>query len=157
MGTEDGVRRVIINADDFGYSFGVNSGIREAIDHGVVTSTSVMVKRIAASEASEMAKRKDISLGLHLDMTEEGLERWLGMIALSFWPIDGVQKEFDTQVQKFKHLTGRLPDHIDSHHNIHRVLPNWRNVTQRFSREHGIPVRSVDAKFVMSFFWQVIY
>ncbi len=44
-------RYLIVNADDFGYSYGINKGIIEAHTKGIVTSTSVMVDSIAAHEA----------------------------------------------------------------------------------------------------------
>src|SRR3990167_8543359 len=49
-------RRLIFNADDFGYSKGVNEGIIESHVKGIVTSTSVMVLRKFAYEASSLKK-----------------------------------------------------------------------------------------------------
>ncbi len=49
-------RYLIVNADDFGLSFGVNQGIIEAFEHGIVTSTSLMVNWIGAAEAAAYAR-----------------------------------------------------------------------------------------------------
>ena len=43
-----GTRHLIVNADDFGQSAGINRGIIEAHEHGIVTSTSLMVRWPAA-------------------------------------------------------------------------------------------------------------
>ena len=57
-------RWLIVNADDFGASRGVNQGICEAHDAGVVSLTSLMVTMPAAEEAVELARqRPGLSLG----------------------------------------------------------------------------------------------
>ncbi len=62
-------RYLIVNADDFGLSFGVNRGIIEAFEHGVVTSASLMVNWIGAAEAAAYARQHPtLSLGLHIDL-----------------------------------------------------------------------------------------
>src|SRR6266566_9257613 len=64
-------RYLIVNADDFGQSAGVNRGIIEAHQSGIVTSASLMVRWPAAVEAAEYARnRPGLSLGLHLDFGE---------------------------------------------------------------------------------------
>ena len=64
-------RELIVNADDFGRSPGVNRGIVRAHEHGVVTSASLMVRWAAAPEAARYAReRPDLSLGLHVDLGE---------------------------------------------------------------------------------------
>ena len=47
---------VIVNADDFGFSSGINRGIVEAHERGVVTSTSLMVDQPAAGEGAAYAR-----------------------------------------------------------------------------------------------------
>ncbi len=135
--------RVILNGDDFGYSIGTNKGINEAIDKGILTSTSVMVNREAAPEAEGLVKRikgKNISVGLHLDLTEEGLQRWTGLIQIFTWSEGEARKAFSSQIEKFQKITGQLPDHIDSHHGVH-MHPKIKPWVMRFSQENGIPVR----------------
>src|SRR5437899_6893534 len=66
-----GQRYLIVNADDFGLSPGVNRGIIEAHEHGIVTSASLMVRWPAAREAVNYARQHGaLSLGLHLDLGE---------------------------------------------------------------------------------------
>jgi chitin disaccharide deacetylase len=57
---------VIFNADDFGYSCGINRGIVEAHRRGVVTATSLMVNTPATEEAVRLARELpdlDIEIG----------------------------------------------------------------------------------------------
>jgi chitin disaccharide deacetylase len=64
-------RYLIVNADDFGLSEGVNRGIIEAAEKGIVTSASLMVRQPAAAAAAAYARKLDrISVGLHLDLGE---------------------------------------------------------------------------------------
>src|SRR2546428_12465600 len=64
-------RYLIVKQDDFGQSPGGNRGIIEAHEHGIVTSTSLMVRWPAAAEAVEyVRKRPGFSLGLHIDLGE---------------------------------------------------------------------------------------
>jgi len=63
-------RSVVINADDFGFSSGVNRAIAQAHDQGILTSTSLMVTGAAFEEAVEIAKaRPSLGVGLHLVLT----------------------------------------------------------------------------------------
>src|SRR5262249_22921163 len=62
-------RYLIVNADDFGRSAGVNRGIIQAHEQGIVTSASLMVHWPAAREAAEYGRgRPGLSLGLHFDL-----------------------------------------------------------------------------------------
>ena len=76
----DARRYVIVNADDFGQSHGVNRGIIQAHTHGVVTSASLMVRWPAATEAAAYScAHPDLSVGLHFDFAEWAYrgERWV--------------------------------------------------------------------------------
>ena len=73
-------RYLIVNADDFGQSRGINRGIMEAHEQGIVSSTSPMVRWPAAPEAAAYARsHRSLSLGLHLDFGEWRCRkgRWL--------------------------------------------------------------------------------
>jgi len=64
------VRRLIINADDFGLTSGVNRAIAEAHQRGIVTSTTLMANSRAFAEATELAKAANadppLSVGCHV-------------------------------------------------------------------------------------------
>lgn len=61
------VRRLIVNADDFGISEEVNEAIIRAHREGVLTSTSLMVAGKAAEQAVRLAKENPrLAVGIHL-------------------------------------------------------------------------------------------
>lgn len=66
------MRYGIVNADDFGSSQGVNQGIIDAHEKGIVTSTSLMVNTPATEAAVKLAREHPgLSLGLHVNFTGE--------------------------------------------------------------------------------------
>lgn len=110
-------RRLIVNADDFGASRGVNAGIVEAHDSGIVTSTSLMVTMPAAREAAALAAlRPGLSVGIHVDLTGEGRP---GPVDTA--DVEACRAEIRSQIDRFEELTGTLPSHVDGHHNIFRM------------------------------------
>jgi len=65
------VRRLIINADDFGLTRGVNRAIAEAHERGIVTSTTLMANALAFDEAVELAKASSRwSIGCHVVLVD---------------------------------------------------------------------------------------
>jgi chitin disaccharide deacetylase len=103
------VRRLIVNADDFGHAVGVNEGIVEAYVNGIVTSTSLMVDLPAAAHAVELARgHPGLSVGLHY--VEDGP---------AIDDPDHVARTFAEQLDRFRELTGAEPTHVDSHHHVH--------------------------------------
>jgi len=62
---------VIVNADDFGLTSGVNRAVEEAHRSGILTSTTVLVGFDAAAEAADVARRcPELGIGLHVNLTE---------------------------------------------------------------------------------------
>src|SRR5690349_17964614 len=106
---------VIFNADDFGASTGVNRGIRDSHERGVVTSASLMVTGRGAAEAVSISRdHPELAVGLHWDVCGED-ERDFDLDDLA-----AVRQEFESQLQRFLDLMGRMPTHIDSHRHLHR-------------------------------------
>jgi chitin disaccharide deacetylase len=145
---------LIINADDFGASSGVNHGIIECHTRGVVTSTSLMVTGRAMREAAALSRdHPALAVGLHWDVCGED-ER-----AFDLDDLTAVRDEFRRQLDDFVALLGRTPTHIDSHRHVHReeqVMP----VIRELSAPLGIPVREDGrVQFVGGFYaqweWQV--
>ena len=65
------MRRLIVNADDFGLTSGVNRAIVEAHNHGVVTSATLMANSSAFSEAVTLSKSApDLSVGCHVVLVD---------------------------------------------------------------------------------------
>lgn len=103
------MRRLIVNADDFGLTRGVTDGIVEAHVNGILTSTSLMVDHAAAAQAAELAlAHPALSVGLHFVDDTPALDD----------PGHGA-REFTRQLERFRELMGREPTHVDSHHHVH--------------------------------------
>lgn len=139
-------RRLIVNADDFGLSPGVNRGVIEAHEHGIVTSASLMVRWPAAVEAAEYSRaHPDLSVGLHLDFAEwivrEGEWEPLYEVVDEQDP-EAVEDEVERQLAEFRRLVGRHPTHLDAHQHAHLEGPALTIVRAR-ARELGIPAREL--------------
>ena len=137
-------RRLVVNADDFGLSAGVNEGILRAHAEGIVTTTSLMVRGAAAQEAvAAAAQHPRLALGLHVDFAE-----WAcvdGEWAAVYQLVDttdsaAVAQELERQLERFRELTGRDPSHLDSHQHAHREEP-VRSILGRRAKELRLPLR----------------
>jgi predicted glycoside hydrolase/deacetylase ChbG (UPF0249 family) len=133
---------LIVNGDDLGASRGVNRGILEAHRDGILTSASLMVDMPASEEAGELAcGTPDLSVGLHVAVTHES-----GAPRFDWEDADRCRAELARQLERFEKLTGKLPTHLDAHHNTHRdprLLPHFLELAERAEvplREHS-PVR----------------
>jgi chitin disaccharide deacetylase len=135
---------LIVNADDFGQSPGINRGIIEAHEQGIVTSASLMTRWLAAGEAALYAKQHPkLSVGLHLDLGEWVYrdESWEPLYRV-VPPEDktAVEREIFRQVEVFRFLVGRDPSHINSHQGIHMREP-VRSIALQLCESLGIPLR----------------
>lgn len=126
------MKRLVVNADDLGLSSGVNRGIVEAFEDGILTSASLMVDEPAAQEAVGAAG--ELPLGLHAVLDHRG-----SMLVR----LDEIPDELDRQLQRFVDLTGGPPTHVDSHHHIHRE-PRVEGAFLDFADRHALPLRDHD-------------
>ena len=137
-------RYLIVNADDFGQSSGVNRGIIQCVEHGIVTSASLMVRWPAAVAAAEYARaHPGLSVGLHLDFGEWTCRdgEWAPVYAVvAEDDAAGVEAEISRQLELFRTLVGQEPTHLDSHQHVHRAGPA-RSVLLQASRRLGVPLR----------------
>src|SRR5437762_7908379 len=121
------MRWLIVTADDFGITSGVNRGIVQAHREGILTSTSLMVHRPAAEQAAALAREcPALSVGLHLELDPAGAP--------------DVPTQLERLLSRFTALVGAPPTHVDSHHDVHknpRVLPHVR----AWARNIGVPLR----------------
>jgi predicted glycoside hydrolase/deacetylase ChbG (UPF0249 family) len=147
MGEDRGVSRyVIVNADDFGQSEGVNRGIAEAHEHGVVTSASLLVRHPAAAEAAAYARdHPGLSAGLHLDFGEWGRPEgnWVELYSVPASTGEEIAREARAQLEAFRELVGADPTHLDSHQHAHQDEP-LSSVAQELAAELGVPLRGFD-------------
>jgi chitin disaccharide deacetylase len=143
-------RQLIVNADDFGLCRGVNRGVIEAAERGIVTSASLMVRQpaAAAAAAAYAGQNRNITIGLHLDLGEwiyqNGDWVWLDEVV----PIndaDAVRAEVNRQLAAFRELMGRDPSHLDSHQHVHHKEP-LRSIALEMARALSVPLRGCDPR-----------
>jgi predicted glycoside hydrolase/deacetylase ChbG (UPF0249 family) len=147
---EHGMRCIVVNGDDLGASPGVNRGIAEAHQWGVLTSASLMVDMPASAEGAAMARDlPGLSVGLHAHLTDVRSRLRAGLEVP-----DRCQADLQRQLDRFVELVGRVPTHLDSHHNVHRdprLLPSFLHLAD----EHRMPLREHSpVRHVGSFYGQ---
>lgn len=145
--------KLIINADDLGFSKGVNLGIIEAHKNGVVSSATLMVNMEGTKHAVKLVeKNKDLGVGIHfvLDM---GLPvnrnvpsllnsngRFLSReLLLKKANPEEIEIELESQLKKIIDFDIN-PTHIDSHHHIHEselVFP----IVKKIAKKYKLPIR----------------
>lgn len=151
------IKRLIINADDFGMCEGNTLGILSAHKNGVLTSATCMMNMPYASLALEEAKKyPHFGVGIHLTLT---VGKPLVEGAKSFTDENGYFKrpshypdkkphadekelytEWKAQIEKFISIANKKPTHIDSHHHVH-MLPWHQDVVLKLAQEYDIPIR----------------
>ena len=143
--SDDAERVLIVNADDFGLSPGVNAGVAARARAGDRHERQPDGALPAAARGRGVRARglRGLSLGLHVDLGE-----WVyngrGWAPSTRWcrstDPDAVVDEVGRQVEAFRRLIGRDPSHIDSHQHVH----NWDTVVASFrtlALALGVPLR----------------
>ena len=151
------MQRVIINADDFGLSPGVNRGILGAFREGILSSTTMLVNLSHFDDAVRLAvANPDLPVGIHLSLLwgapvsdptavpslveRDGLfPRSLAVLARRYFlgtlRIDDVRTEFRAQVDRFRRA-GLTPTHVDTHKHVH-CLPGVLEALTQVAGELG--------------------
>ena len=126
---------VIFNADDFGYSHGINRGIVDAHERGVVTSATLMVNAPATEDAVALAKaHPKLAVGLHVNFTNEA-QRLIDLESP-----DACREELRRQYTRFVDLMEAMPTHLDSHQHVHRH-PMRLRLFEELAAEVEVPLR----------------
>ncbi|MGI8499021.1 MAG: ChbG/HpnK family deacetylase, partial [Gemmatimonadaceae bacterium] len=151
---DDRPRRLIVNADDFGFSPGINRGIIEAHRAGTLPSASLMATGIAFEDAvSLLADTPTLDVGLHFDLTMgppltgartltdpatgrcHRLPALLGLVAVGRIDRGEVIAEWRAQYDRLC-AAGVRPSHLDGHHHAHAFPMIWGAVVDA-AREAG--------------------
>ena len=150
------MKKLIINADDFGYSSGVNAGIIKAYQKGVLTSTTLMGNMPGTKEAVNLAQENPgLGVGIHLVLTTgKPLTTNDNLIDSNgqFYHLDhyeGARKNMtDTDIFNewcaqidFLLSLGLKPTHFDSHHHVHFFKEN-HDITFAISNKYHLPFRN---------------
>lgn len=142
----DSLRRLIVNADDFGFTTDVNAGIVEAYQSGILTATTLMANGAAFDHAVELARQNpNLDVGCHLvlvggkSVADPGADLPATVRQLLWRLLNGsgawVERELAAQVERIVR-TGLQPSHLDTHKHTHLAPPVLQavcRVSQRFS------------------------
>jgi chitin disaccharide deacetylase len=134
------VKRLVVNADDFGFTRDVNQGIVEAHRNGILTATTLMANGDAFDDAVRLAKEHpSLDIGCHLVLVggpdlPATVPQLIQAIALGRIR---VYEELAAQVRKIL-ATGLTPTHLDTHKHTH-LLPPVLDAVLRISAEFAIP------------------
>ena len=128
------MRKVIIRADDLGYSEAINYGIAKTVKEGLIKSVGFMTNMPYSKQGWDLIRDYPICLGQHTNicvgkpLTDPKLIPSIcgenGMFKSSkeyrrtkedFVVLDEVILEIEAQYQRFKEITGREPDYFEGH------------------------------------------
>ncbi len=155
VGSTPDPKHLIINADDFGISRGVNIGIIEAAEAGAVTSASMIVNLPEFADALDRAMScPTLSLGIHLNLTlgcplsaARSLTRastgefyplavLITRASLGLLDTSDIESECEAQIDRMIDA-GFPPTHLDSHRHVH-IHPAIRSAVARAAASRGI-------------------
>lgn len=154
------MRKLIVNADDFGLTTGVNRAIIESFQSGSISSTTLLVSALETGNAVELSRlNPELGVGLHFNLTlgqpisapdqvrslvkADGTfysrsEAYRNML-LRRCRVADIEREFLAQVTKYQEM-GLSMTHIDSHQHIH-LFPQVFDIIAQFCSDKKIPLR----------------
>lgn len=152
------MKNLIVNADDLGWTSGVNRGIAQAHRNGIVTSASLLANGVAFAGGVELARDNPrLSVGVHLNLSDGAPvagrqavpslvgetgelvgspESWLLKIAMRGLAAVEVEKEWGAQINKVRDA-GVTVTHLDGHKHVH-MLPGLFEIALRLAKRNGI-------------------
>ena len=168
------MKKLIVSADDFGMTEGINSGIIKSFNEGIVTSASIMANMPGFEPAINLAKgNPHLAIGIHLNiMKGEPLQPANRVSSLvdsdgSFHPLTELikrlllgrivlaemEQELRSQVEQVI-ATGLKITHLDSHRHFH-IYPSILKVIVRLAGEYNIArIRYPRSRFDFSLNWK---
>jgi predicted glycoside hydrolase/deacetylase ChbG (UPF0249 family) len=154
------LRQLVVNADDLGQTEGVNNGIFDAHDRGILTSASVFANAPATADAVRRARaRPSLGIGVHLTLVDgtpmlppsriPSLVEDDGRFRASWKPFivaclrgrvafEEVERELTAQIDRIRSESVR-PTHLDAHKHVHAFPPIFAMVA-RLAERFRIPV-----------------
>jgi len=157
------VKNLIVNADDLGWTDGVNQGIVEAFHRGIVTSASLLANGAVFAGGAEAARSAPgLGVGVHLNLSDGppiadrktvrsllngdgefagGPESLLLRRARRGLVLGEVEREWDAQIRRVRDA-GITPTHLDGHKHVH-MLPGLFEIALRLAKHHGIAAMRV--------------
>ena len=163
LGYPAGSKLLIINGDDLAMAHSENDASLTALDHGLISSATVMVPAPWFGEVAAYAKtHPDADLGLHLTLTAEWQTfRWGPVTPRTLVPslvgpdgyfysttedfakhakLDEVETEVRAQVERARSM-GLEPTHLDAHMHALYATPQLFAVLRKVARDYRLPIR----------------
>jgi len=153
------MKLLIVNADDFGWTEGVNRGIVDAHRDGIVTSTSLLANGAAFANAVQLARENPaLGVGVHLNLSDGPpiLRRWEvssfadkrgqfwarpGNLFMRRWAgklrLGEVEREWAAQIERVRNA-GIAITHLDGHKHVH-MIPGLFSIALRLAQRYSIP------------------
>jgi len=156
-------QNIILTADDFGKSELANRNILALAKLGKLDRVSVMANGDFAPEEIEELVKTDVALDIHFELAWQkkrriilkasAVKRGANFLVNYFRPgseyaAKNVYDEYETQIEKFRKLFGRLPVGINSHEYVH-YFPSYFRVALRLAKKFDIPYIRFAAKGVL--------
>jgi hopanoid biosynthesis associated protein HpnK len=152
------MKEVILNADDFGLTPGVNEGIVRAHREGILSSTTLMANGLAFTEAVALAKQNPkLGVGCHLVLIggkpvapaekvrslidrngnlPATLPSFVAKVTSGKIGKDEIATELRAQIEKIR-AAGIEPTHVDTHKHTH-AHPRVLSIVCHVAKECGI-------------------
>lgn len=152
------MKNLILNADDFGLTLGVNEGIIRAHTDGILTSTTLMANAPAFEDAVRRAQENpSLGVGVHLVLIggksvagpgevgsliddhgelPRSLPNFVARVTSGLIRQEHVEKELQAQIEKVR-AAGIAPTHVDSHKHTH-AHPRVMKAVARVAQACGI-------------------
>lgn len=152
------MKNLIVNADDLGWTPGVNRGIAEAHSNGIVTSTSLLANGAAFDDGVRSARElPQLGVGVHLNLSDGksiapadrvksllgkngefsgGPETLLFRLTAHSVKRSEIETEWNAQIEKVQ-SAGVRPTHLDGHKHV-QMLPGLFEIALRLAKKHGI-------------------
>ena len=161
------VKNIILNADDLGFSLGVNEAILQANTKGFLTHASLMANTEYFDHAVKeiIPNCNDLKIGVHVNLTcanalfpqnvlaENGVLKndFVKLLFRRKTPkvLDSLEKEIEFQILKIKN-SGIEISHIDGHEHIH-IIPSINKIVRKLAKKHHIKrIREINEGLIES-------
>lgn len=152
--------KLIINAEDFGFSQSINKGIEFCLKNKLITNASIMISAPYAEQAIDLCKKNGFkNIGVHLNLTWgypvsnpkqirtlcEKSGKFHYMCSMPFFgKYEDAKKELKAQIEKFK-KSGLKPAYLDFHH-FFCEMPEIFRAYLELAKEYNLPCRTTNQR-----------
>lgn len=141
------MKKLIVVADDFGWTESINNGTADAFENGIITELSLSIDFPATEHAISYIKNKNVKdVGIHMVLKgplsnngkKLGLKDYKNMFQNE--TDETIKKLALDELKRFENLVGFKPTHIIPQYGIHGNLKLLKIIIE-FAEKHDIPIR----------------